>query len=179
VQSNVRAARAADDKARAVNAPLSVHLVPGADHFDVLRPSNRVLIEKLKADTGERCNLALTDEELTRAFMATRDAKPAVSPKPFVRIAPEIAAGWKRDLDDAAAKNPELKSFMRCAITPDGNLYPFVDSAYDVGDRQCTAGGLTFVMSPAAYEVLAPLDIFLKPTDKGPRATFQAKAKID
>jgi Fe-S cluster assembly iron-binding protein IscA/alpha/beta superfamily hydrolase len=55
--------------ARASKNP-HVHLyeVKGADHFNVLAPTNRLIAEKILADTGPTCRLAFTEEELNRLF---------------------------------------------------------------------------------------------------------------
>jgi dipeptidyl aminopeptidase/acylaminoacyl peptidase len=42
--------------------------VPGADHFSVLAPTNRLIAEKILRDTGPTCNLNFTPEELRKLF---------------------------------------------------------------------------------------------------------------
>ncbi len=42
--------------------------VSGANHFDVLSPTNRLIAEKILLDTGKTCNLAFTEKELNRPF---------------------------------------------------------------------------------------------------------------
>jgi Fe-S cluster assembly iron-binding protein IscA/pimeloyl-ACP methyl ester carboxylesterase len=42
--------------------------VKGANHFDVLAPTNRLIAEKLLRDTGPECNLTFTAEEVSKPF---------------------------------------------------------------------------------------------------------------
>ncbi len=55
--------------ARAAKNP-QVHCfeVKGTDHFGLLAPTNRLVAEKILRDTGPMCNLAFTEEELSRPF---------------------------------------------------------------------------------------------------------------
>jgi len=48
----------------------NVHFLPvkGADHFSILAPTTRLLAEKIQADQGETCNIAITEDELNRLF---------------------------------------------------------------------------------------------------------------
>lgn len=55
---------------RVVDRNPNVHqyVVSGADHFSVLAPINRLLAEKVAADTGPSCNITITSDELNQAF---------------------------------------------------------------------------------------------------------------
>ncbi|MFH5804397.1 alpha/beta hydrolase family protein [Alienimonas sp. DA493] len=46
------------------NPRVRAFVVPNADHFDVLAPANAVLAEKILADDGPTCDIALTAAEL-------------------------------------------------------------------------------------------------------------------
>jgi Fe-S cluster assembly iron-binding protein IscA/pimeloyl-ACP methyl ester carboxylesterase len=42
--------------------------IKGADHFDVLAPTNRLIAEKILRDTGPTCGISFTGEELNKPF---------------------------------------------------------------------------------------------------------------
>jgi dipeptidyl aminopeptidase/acylaminoacyl peptidase len=50
------------------NAQLRFHLVKNCNHFSILSPVNRLLAQKILADTGPTCNISLTDNELNALF---------------------------------------------------------------------------------------------------------------
>ena len=54
--------------ARASKNP-NAHFLPvqGATHFSVLAPVNRLLAQKVLADTGPACNIAVTEDEVNKA----------------------------------------------------------------------------------------------------------------
>lgn len=54
--------------ARAANAPFSVHVVKGGNHFNIARPLCSLLAEKLSKDTGPQCSVTITPEEVSQAF---------------------------------------------------------------------------------------------------------------
>jgi Fe-S cluster assembly iron-binding protein IscA/dienelactone hydrolase len=43
--------------------------IRGANHFDLLAPTNRLIAEKILRDTGPTCNLAFTEVELNKPFV--------------------------------------------------------------------------------------------------------------
>lgn len=43
--------------------------VPGANHFTILAPTNRLIAEKILRDNGPVCNLAFTSQELSKALV--------------------------------------------------------------------------------------------------------------
>jgi dipeptidyl aminopeptidase/acylaminoacyl peptidase len=47
----------------------NVHFVEvrGGTHFDILAPLNKLIAQKILKDTGDKCNLRLTEEEMKRA----------------------------------------------------------------------------------------------------------------
>jgi hypothetical protein len=47
-----------------------VHFFPvrGANHFNILAPTNRLIAEKILRDDGPTCNLTFTEEELNKRF---------------------------------------------------------------------------------------------------------------
>ena len=36
----------------------------GATHFDILAPANEMVAKKIQGDTGPKCNIAITEEEM-------------------------------------------------------------------------------------------------------------------
>jgi Fe-S cluster assembly iron-binding protein IscA/alpha/beta superfamily hydrolase len=42
--------------------------IKGANHFNILAPTNRLVAERVVADTGPTCNLAFTQDELNKPF---------------------------------------------------------------------------------------------------------------
>jgi len=42
--------------------------VRGADHFSSLAPTNRLIAQKILADSGPKCNLSFTEDELAKSF---------------------------------------------------------------------------------------------------------------
>ena len=50
------------------NPAVSFVRVAGAGHFDVLGPTNTLIAARLLEDTGEKCELTLTEEEVEAAF---------------------------------------------------------------------------------------------------------------
>lgn len=63
---NASGLRAMEDATK--NAKVRFFAVKGANHFNVLAPSNRPIAEKILKDTGPACNLTFTEEEVTKAF---------------------------------------------------------------------------------------------------------------
>ncbi len=47
---------------------VKLHLVNGADHFNILSPITPLLAEKVAADDGPQCNITLSNQELNEAF---------------------------------------------------------------------------------------------------------------
>jgi pimeloyl-ACP methyl ester carboxylesterase len=64
-QGNISSLKA---MARATNNP-NAHFLPvkGATHFSVLAPVNRLLAQKIVADTGPACNITVTEDEVNKA----------------------------------------------------------------------------------------------------------------
>jgi dienelactone hydrolase len=50
--------------ARSKNPQLHFHEVPGATHFNILAPFNKLLAAKLLADTGNTCEISLTADDI-------------------------------------------------------------------------------------------------------------------
>jgi len=50
------------------NPKVKFFVVEGANHFNVLGPTNRLIVEKVLKDTGPACNLAFTAEEVNKPF---------------------------------------------------------------------------------------------------------------
>jgi acetyl esterase/lipase len=61
--------RALEAMARISRNP-KVHFFPvaGANHFDILVPTTRIIAEKILRDGGPKCNIAFTSEELNKPF---------------------------------------------------------------------------------------------------------------
>ncbi len=55
-------------KAGSTNARVSFLVVSGADHFSVLAPLNRLLAQKIVADTGPACAITLTADDAAAAL---------------------------------------------------------------------------------------------------------------
>jgi dienelactone hydrolase len=55
-------------KEKAKNAQVQFFSVAGANHFSILAPTTRLLAQKILADTGEKCNITLTSQELDKLF---------------------------------------------------------------------------------------------------------------
>ena len=53
------------------NENINCYIVDGAGHFSVLAPVNRLLAQKVAADTGAEVNITLTGEELQEAMRQT------------------------------------------------------------------------------------------------------------
>ncbi|MCI0380887.1 MAG: prolyl oligopeptidase family serine peptidase [Gemmataceae bacterium] len=66
VESNLHALQAM--ARNSTNANVKFLPVDGADHFNVLAPTNRLIAERILRDDGAKCNLAFTDEELRKPF---------------------------------------------------------------------------------------------------------------
>jgi acetyl esterase/lipase len=56
--------------ARTHQVPFSVYVVEGGTHFNIVRPLCALLAQKLRADTGSRFNLSLSQDEVNQAFAA-------------------------------------------------------------------------------------------------------------
>lgn len=50
------------------NDNLHCYVVEGADHFSVLAPATRVAAQKILEDTGDKCSISITQEELDAAM---------------------------------------------------------------------------------------------------------------
>jgi hypothetical protein len=48
------------------NPKIQFFLVPRADHFSILAPANQLVAQKILADTGDKLNIAFTQDELNR-----------------------------------------------------------------------------------------------------------------
>jgi dienelactone hydrolase len=55
-------------KGRTKNTQVQFFTVAGANHFSILAPTTRLLAQKILADTEEKCNIALTSQELNKLF---------------------------------------------------------------------------------------------------------------
>ncbi len=65
-------ARRMQTLANAAKAPFQMFTVEGGTHFNIVRPISTLIVEKLKADTGETCNVTLTQDEVNKAFARNR-----------------------------------------------------------------------------------------------------------
>jgi dienelactone hydrolase len=54
--------------ARRAGVPFHAFPVDGGNHFDILDPLTRLVARKIQQDSGERCNIVLTDDEVQHAF---------------------------------------------------------------------------------------------------------------
>jgi Fe-S cluster assembly iron-binding protein IscA/alpha/beta superfamily hydrolase len=50
------------------NPKVAFFVVKGANHFNVLGPTNRLIVEKVLKDTGPTCDLTFTEKEVDAAF---------------------------------------------------------------------------------------------------------------
>ena len=48
------------------DAAPNVHFfpVPNVSHFSILAPTNRIIAQKINADTGPECNISFSQEEM-------------------------------------------------------------------------------------------------------------------
>jgi dienelactone hydrolase len=67
-QGYISDARKMEKWARQAGAPVTVQIVPGGSHFDILQPISRMIASKILADTGPKCNITISAEEVTQAF---------------------------------------------------------------------------------------------------------------
>jgi dienelactone hydrolase len=61
-------ARRMETLASAANAPFRAFIVKGADHFDVLPPTLRLVLRKIREDTGPTCSVGFLPSEVQKAF---------------------------------------------------------------------------------------------------------------
>jgi len=54
--------------AASTNPAAKFREVPGADHFNILAPVNRLIASKILADTGPKCELEIAGDEVARLF---------------------------------------------------------------------------------------------------------------
>jgi dienelactone hydrolase len=54
------------------NSQVQFFEIRGADHFNDLAPTNRLIAQKILADSGPTCNLSFTEDELANAFSQYR-----------------------------------------------------------------------------------------------------------
>ena len=64
----LRSPRRMEQRARAAGVPFEVHIVAGGDHFNIVQPIGKLIAQKIVADTGPKCNIAITPAEVTKAF---------------------------------------------------------------------------------------------------------------
>jgi dienelactone hydrolase len=50
------------------NPAVHFYLIPGATHFSTLAPTNKLITQKILADTGSETNITFTSEELNALF---------------------------------------------------------------------------------------------------------------
>ena len=63
-------AEAMERRARRAGKPFRAFTIKGGDHFNILTPLNRLVAQKIAADTGPTCNIRFTDDEVQRTFDA-------------------------------------------------------------------------------------------------------------
>lgn len=66
-EGNAHALRSMAGKTKNPNAQFFV--IKGANHFNVLGPTNRLIVDRILKDTGPACNLAFTADELNAPFL--------------------------------------------------------------------------------------------------------------
>ena len=57
-----------EEAARAKGVPFQAFSIKGGDHFNILPPISPLLAKKIMADTGKKCNITLSADELQTAF---------------------------------------------------------------------------------------------------------------
>jgi acetyl esterase/lipase len=66
----LKSPRRMEQRARAAGVPFTVHIVEGGDHFNIVQPIGKLIAQKILADTGPKCNISLTKQEVAKAFAA-------------------------------------------------------------------------------------------------------------
>ncbi len=61
-------ARSMGELAEKDNVPFKAFIIKGGDHFNIVPPLTKMLAKKMLADTGAKCNITLSDDEVQRAF---------------------------------------------------------------------------------------------------------------
>jgi hypothetical protein len=51
-----------------VKAPFKTYVVKGGTHFNIVKPLSTLLVQKLKADTGAKFEVTITEAEVNKAF---------------------------------------------------------------------------------------------------------------
>jgi dienelactone hydrolase/Fe-S cluster assembly iron-binding protein IscA len=83
-------------RATAAHVPFAARIVEGGTHFTILAPLNAMLAQKLLADTGAKCNITVTPDEVSAAFQKARAAGQDRRAKlPLVTLTPAAAAHIK------------------------------------------------------------------------------------
>jgi pimeloyl-ACP methyl ester carboxylesterase len=106
-----------------------VHFFPvtGATHFSVLSPVEKLIVQQILRDTGETCQIELTEESLKEIYKKEREAASRSSkagpraPRVIVDQTQNTAAGipWSKDivLDHATEVGFQVISQGRFAVT--------------------------------------------------------------
>ncbi len=136
-------------RAKKYNAPFHTAFVQMADHFAFLHSTKRLLVEKLKADTGKTLNFSFTQMEATDAFQRRRQAKPQIVDKPFAEIDEHSAKVLGNDLSALEKEmqhlGPKVPVFVRVFRSPDDEPRAEEDLDYDIDDVQCTVQRIDIV----------------------------------
>jgi alpha/beta superfamily hydrolase len=65
------AARRMQALADEANAPFKMYVVKGGTHFNIVQPVSTLLVDKLRADTGEKFDVTITAAEVNKAFASS------------------------------------------------------------------------------------------------------------
>lgn len=94
---HVDSARAMKARANAAGAPLTTQFIAGGDHFDILRPTTKLLAEKLLRDTGPKLDVQIRPEEVQAAFEVENRARiEKLRGMPIVTLKPACVSAIKK-----------------------------------------------------------------------------------
>jgi dienelactone hydrolase len=57
-----------EQRARAAGVPYTAYFVDGGDHFNIVQPIGKLIAKKIQVDTGAKCNISITKQEVAKAF---------------------------------------------------------------------------------------------------------------
>lgn len=68
----VRDALRMNTMAKVAEVPFTAYIVQGADHFSILAPITALVAQRIQQDTGPRCDILITNDDIHRSFGAMR-----------------------------------------------------------------------------------------------------------
>jgi dienelactone hydrolase len=146
-----------ETRARWQSAPLTVSIIEGGDHFNILASLHRFIAEQILADTGDKVSITITPElanaacrDVVQAVAAARAA--AAAEYPLFELTPAAKQQLLASMRDAAL-DPQ-RVFVRAGISDERFRLGFDESFDPQSDLRAIESGVVVVIDRASAEQL-------------------------